>query len=90
MLRVHVDVGDETSLVNGIRRVIERFGRIDIAVNNAGVGGPIAASTDISTEQFRSVLEINTIGLWVSQREVLKQMLSQDRIKLSYGLYLTP
>ena len=81
-LTVHVDVGDETSIVEGMQKVTETFGRIDIAVNNAGIGGPIMPSTDISVGAYRKVLEVNTIGLWISQREEIKHMLRQDLVEI--------
>ncbi len=79
---VTVDVSVEQSLIQGIQQVVNRFGRIDIAVNNAGFGGPIAPSVDISTEDFRRVIDTNMIGLWMCQREEIKQLLRQEAVEV--------
>lgn len=57
-----VDIADTDSVNAGIQAVAERFGRIDIVVNNAGVGaqGTIEANDDA---EWQRVLNINVLGL---------------------------
>lgn len=86
-LKLKVDVSDEIAIVQAIQKVVDAFGRIDIAINNAGIGGPILDSTKISTDEFRRVLDVNMIGLWVSQREEIRQMLSQSSIEIRWDFY---
>lgn len=59
---VRVDIADTDSVNAGIQAVAERFGRIDIVVNNAGVGaqGTIEANDDA---EWQRVLNINVLGL---------------------------
>jgi len=59
---VYADIGDDTSVQSAVAAVVARFGRIDIVVNNAGIGaqGTIADSTD---EEWARVLGINVIGV---------------------------
>lgn len=59
---VRVDIADTDSVNAGIEAVAERFGRIDIVVNNAGVGaqGTIEANDDA---EWQRVLNINVLGL---------------------------
>jgi NAD(P)-dependent dehydrogenase (short-subunit alcohol dehydrogenase family) len=59
---VHADVGDDTSVQSAIAAVVAHFGRIDIVVNNAGIGaqGTIADNTD---DEWARVLGINVIGV---------------------------
>lgn len=59
---VRVDIADTDSVNAGIQAVSERFGRIDIVVNNAGVGaqGTIEANDDA---EWQRVLNINVLGL---------------------------
>lgn len=59
------DVSDEASVAEAVARVIDRHGRIDILLNNAGIGGigPIATAEgpgDIAA--FRQVIEVNLLG----------------------------
>ena len=59
---VEADVGDDTSVRAAIAAVVEKFGRIDIVINNAGIGarGTVADNDD---EEWARVFNINVIGM---------------------------
>ncbi len=59
---VVTDVSDDGSVRSAIAAVVERFGRIDIVVNNAGIGaqGDIAANDD---DEWHRVWDINVVGM---------------------------
>jgi NAD(P)-dependent dehydrogenase (short-subunit alcohol dehydrogenase family) len=59
---VKTDIGDDTSVRSAVAAVITRFGRIDIVVNNAGVGaqGNITSNED---DEWARVLNINVTGI---------------------------
>jgi NAD(P)-dependent dehydrogenase (short-subunit alcohol dehydrogenase family) len=59
---VVADIADDTSVVAGVQAVIAQFGRIDILINNAGIGaqGDIAANSD---DEWARVLNVNVIGI---------------------------
>lgn len=61
-LTVAVDVADDASIIAGVERVAEQFGRIDIVVNNAGIGaqGDITANSD---DEWHRVWDINVVGI---------------------------
>jgi 3-hydroxyacyl-CoA dehydrogenase / 3-hydroxy-2-methylbutyryl-CoA dehydrogenase len=65
---VGVDLTDDDSVVVAIDEVSERFGRIDVLVNAAGIatrGRIISRSRRLhSLEEFRRVLDVNVIGTW--------------------------
>ncbi|MDQ1727777.1 MAG: hypothetical protein QOK14_1822 [Frankiaceae bacterium] len=74
-LAIRCDVGDSTSTANAIRSVVERFGRLDILINNAGIGatGDVAANTD---EEWARVLDINVVGIARMTRAALPHLVA--------------
>jgi NAD(P)-dependent dehydrogenase (short-subunit alcohol dehydrogenase family) len=73
---VALDVRDKQSIVNCIAEVIQKSGRLDIVINNAGVGitGPIE---EIPTEEIRNNFETNLFGPIEVMKSVLPQMRDQ-------------
>ena len=57
---------------------IERFGRIDIAVNSAGIAGPVATVEDFPVEEFDRVIEINLKGTFLVNKAVVPHMKAAD------------
>ncbi len=70
------DVTDEEGMRQLAERTVERFGRIDVWVNNAGVGvfGPI---DELPTEDIRRVLDVNILGYVYGIRAVLPHLKRQ-------------
>ena len=67
VLPVELDVTDRAAVFAAVRKVHDRFGRLDVVVNNAGYGVS-GAIEELSEEQARRQLEVNVFGaLWVTQ-----------------------
>jgi NAD(P)-dependent dehydrogenase (short-subunit alcohol dehydrogenase family) len=66
-LAVATDVADPESCTALVEAAMSEFGRVDVLVNNAGVGTAVPATRE-SPEQFRSVIEVNLNGCyWMAQ-----------------------
>ena len=61
---VRQDVSDAESVRHSVERAMERFGRLDLAVNNAGISGGIAPTADHSLEDWDKVIAINLTGVF--------------------------
>ena len=87
-----LDVTSDESVSTLVRGVIERFGRIDVLVNNAGTGAAGAAE-ESSVAQDQRVFDINFFGLIRMTKAVLPHMRAQGRgriINISSVLGLVP
>ena len=87
-----LDVTDDGSAAGVVREVLERSGRIDVLVNNAGVG-IAGAAEESSIEQARALFETNVFGSIRMTRAVLPHMREQGSgriINVSSVLGLVP
>jgi 3-oxoacyl-[acyl-carrier protein] reductase len=72
------DVTDEASVQALFGRAIELLGRIDVLVNNAGLGGT-AELVDMTDEQWHAVLDVTLNGTFRCTRAVLRHMYGRGR-----------
>ena len=75
---VHHDVGDEASWEAVIKLTLDRFGRLDVLVNNAGVHVH-RSLLEITTEEYERVLRVNQLGVFLGMREAAKVMVPNKR-----------
>ncbi len=79
-LTARCDVTDEAETSALAAAALERFGRIDILVNTAGVIGPIETpAQDVPLEDFRFVLEVNVVGTFLPCKAVIPSMIEAQR-----------
>ena len=70
------DVTDEAQVAALIEGAAGHFGRIDVMINNAGLGGT-ASVLDMTDEQWSRVLDVTLTGTFRCTRAVLRQMVAQ-------------
>ena len=73
------DITDTERVKEAVKATMDKFGRVDILMNNAGTGA-VANAEDITDEQFKKELDIDLFGTFVCSREFGKEM-----IKAQYG-----
>ena len=72
------DVGKPETAVQMVKKAVDTFGRLDVAVNDAGVMDDNTAIADMSDGMLHEVFRVNTFGLMYGLREECKQFLAQD------------
>ncbi|SCZ05913.1 MULTISPECIES: SDR family NAD(P)-dependent oxidoreductase [unclassified Pseudomonas] len=72
-----VDVRDETAIEMLIRATVERWGRIDIAINNAGIEGPFGPVETLSAQDCQRIMDINLKGVWHGMKYQILHMHTQ-------------
>jgi NAD(P)-dependent dehydrogenase (short-subunit alcohol dehydrogenase family) len=70
------DVASETDVVDVVGFTVDRFGRLDSCVANAGISGD-AAILDLSLAEWRRVMAVNLDGVFLTLREAARQMVDQ-------------
>lgn len=73
---IQLDVTDDTSVKNALNHIVDKEGRIDVLVNNAGYG-LIGAVEDLSSEEVKNQFDTNVFGVFRTIREVLPTMRKQ-------------
>lgn len=71
---VSCDVADARAVVRLHDEIISRFGRLDCAVNNAGIGGPWERLESYPRDDWERVLAVNLSGVFYCMQEQIKRM----------------
>jgi NAD(P)-dependent dehydrogenase (short-subunit alcohol dehydrogenase family) len=71
---VHCDVSSAADNQAAVQQAITSFGRLDAAVNNAGISGDLAPTADYPTESWNSVLAINLTGVFLGMKAQIPAM----------------
>ena len=76
-LAVEADVRDPKAMEAAVTRVVERFGKLDMAVNNAGITGPAGVPLqDIGLDIWQEVIETDLTGVFYSMKYEIPAMLA--------------
>ena len=71
-----VDVRDRSQVRAAIAAVVERFGRLDVKFNNAGVNKPMNF-LDVTEDNWRFIMDVNGLGVLIGMQEAARQMIAQ-------------
>lgn len=70
------DISEEKICISLIEEAINKFGKINVLVNNAGISGPSRRTNNITSKDWDYVIDVNLRGTFLCTREALKYMTS--------------
>ncbi|MFL6523440.1 MAG: SDR family NAD(P)-dependent oxidoreductase [Nitrososphaera sp.] len=79
------DISQESACSSLIDHTMKIFGRIDVLVNNAGIGGAQKTVHDLTSDEWDYVIDVNLKGTFLCTREALKRM-SNDSSGSDYSI----
>jgi len=77
VLPVVTDIASGESIANLFSTVRDRFGRLDVLFNNAGISAPAVPLEDLGLERLRAVIDTNLFGAFVCTQHAIRIMKSQ-------------
>jgi len=77
-LGVATDVGKPESVKNLFAKTKEKFGRLDLLFNNAGMGAPAIPLDELTYEQWKQVVDVNLNGMFLCTQEAFRMFKSQN------------
>ena len=78
VLTIKCDVSKEEEVEKMFNQIIDEFGKIDILVNNVGLSRD-TLFMDISTKDFKRIIDVNLIGTYLCSKYALKEMLNNKK-----------
>src|SRR6478672_9611212 len=87
---INADVRKENDIRDLVDKTVTRFGRLDVAVNNAATEGAVGPITDQTAESFAATFETNVLGVVLSMKHEVRAMQAQGsgsiiNISSTYG-----
>ena len=77
-LTLVADVRDDAAVKAAVEQTIERFGRIDVLFNNAGICA-YGLAHELTEAEWDAMLDINLKGAWIVGRHVIPHMIAAQR-----------
>ena len=74
---IKTDVTNPTAVENLFKEIDDQYGKLDLAFNNAGVGGPMNRLVRQTMENWDLVINTNLRGVWLCLKQEIQQMLKQ-------------
>ena len=74
---LRADVRHEAEVRSLVEQTVERFGRIDVAINNAGTEGQLGPITEQSEDNYRTTFDSNVLGVLLAMKHEMRAMLRQ-------------
>ena len=74
---IRTDVTDAASVEAMVKFAVDAYGGLDVAINNAGIGGPLSPTGEYPIDGWRQVIEVNLNGVFYGMRYQIPAMLAR-------------
>jgi len=81
-LPIKADVSDNGQVEDVVKKTLDKFGKIDILINNAGIAGPVAPIVDLTEEDWDKVFRINLKSMFLFCKKVVPVMIKNKKGKI--------
>jgi len=71
---MNLDVTNEESWASVVAATVEKFGKVNVLVNNAGIITPAVETHETTLETYNKVINVNQVGVFLGMKEVVKPM----------------
>lgn len=78
IMELQVDVRQSGQVREALSETVRAFGRLDIAVNNAGIGGSGKLTHEMPDTEWTQIADVDLFGVWRCQKEELAVMVDQE------------
>jgi NAD(P)-dependent dehydrogenase (short-subunit alcohol dehydrogenase family) len=76
---VRADVSKSADVQALVSKTVKKFGHLDYAVNNAGIGGANAPTAEYPEEDWNRIIGVNLTGVWLCMKYEIPEMLKQGK-----------
>lgn len=74
---IRCNIADPSEVQHMVDSIVGRFGRLDVAVNNAGIEGPKASTVQCTLQDWERIMSVNLRGTWLCMKYEIPVMLKQ-------------
>lgn len=78
-ISIALDVRDESQVERAMQSTIDAFGRIDILINNAGIGFAMRPLLETTRDTWQAVLDVNLMGAFLCTKHAARRMIAQKQ-----------
>src|ERR671938_732681 len=86
IVSIRGDISQEPVCISLIENAVKQFGRIDVLVNNAGIGGESKKIHELTEKDWDEVIDVNLKGAFLGTREAVKNMLKDGSNNNNYSI----
>lgn len=84
-LFIACDVAKPEQIERAVQQTVDAYGRLDIGINNAGIGGKYGRLTEQSQHDFDQMMAVNVGGVFYGMQAQIRQMLTQPKADAQTG-----